>query len=1270
MLHGYAIEHRIGEGGMGVVYRARELDSNRVVALKLLKHVDPRGIYKFKREFRTLAEIAHTNLVSLYELQCADNQWFFTMELVEGASFVDFVGSDPWRTFEPRSGETESVDGSRSTRASGVSTRPTEHVEARLRDGFSQLARGLMAVHRAGKIHCDVKPTNVMVNAGGRVVLLDFGISSVFGGSDPFTTLDSGIEGTPEYMSPEQILREPLSPSSDFYALGVMLYEVLAGTRPFVGSRSTLLANKLGGLPPPPSALRPDIPKDLEELCMELLARTPNARPTGEQILAKLEQPASSTAAHAVQSTRPFSRSPASHPSELDGRTPGDLERRGHNLVGRTQEMAWLRGAANDVASQRQVIALVTGASGIGKTELVSTFARELMAKPGALVLRARCYESESVPYKAFDPVIDELARFLCRLSDRDVAELLPRDIRTLACVFPVLNRVDAIATAGGRAVEGDLVEVRRRASRALKELLARLADRWHLSIVIDDLHWGDVDSARLLLDILEPPDGPVLFVLLVARDVHSQWTPMLRFLLESEGVPMTAPLIRSLRAEPLPLEEVLTLARALMGSDASPEVLATLARESAGNPFFLHELARYAEANAATTDRLDTESLRLEPLLRRRIESLRSDLRQTLEMVAIAGRPVSQDLIARVDGRSPMNCMELREARLVRTTGPTSSSSIECYHDRIRETTIAAMTPERRSACHRTLALALEAEGRADPEVLLEHYVGANETDSARRHVVAAAEAARRALAFSRAARLYRMAIDLAPAGEWDRAALQVRLAESLALEGRLKEAGEAYGKASQWAQGLDAIEQRRLSAEHLLTSGDLVRGLETLKKVLSDVSLTYPTTPAAALARLGWARAKLRFLGLRFKERSAAEVPPQELARVDICFSAAVGLAMNDLVRAAAFSAEHLTLALAIGEPTRIARGLAFEMGLAPGAGEEGLRWASRALPIAESLSNRNDDAYLRGMFFLSQGHVAYFRGQWRAAVDWLTRADGALRSSHATAVEWAVQSANVLECQAAAIAGDLLTVEMRLPTVVKEARRRGDVHSLSLFAYPSILVHLARDRADAARAWLRETTRERSSDATFELRDFTTLHCALLVDRYEGKPQLAWTRLSECWPAIVRSKILVVNVARTTVLAERGTAALAMAHGGDTSYLRIAKDCAKRLARERLHYPRALAGLLRARIAHVSGDGARALRELNEASLELETVGLTRQAICSRRVIGSMMGGTMGRALASEMDSTLRQQGVQNPARFVELMVPGFGAAPDPLRTDRGA
>ena len=465
VLANYEILGELGRGGMGVVYRARDRRRDQVVALKIVQRAAPAALLRFKQEFRTLADVSHPNLVTLYELASDGRSWFFTMELIDGVDILTYVRSPAERmALDPgssgsRSPEVDIAD----TRVAAVLTEPhagSDQAEmhpgdlalepglspsqlGRLRASFMQLAEGVDALHDAGKLHRDIKPSNVLVTRRGRVVLLDFGLAAELEPSGLHQSSEPHILGTIAYMAPEQAACLPVSQASDWYSVGVMLYETLTGRLPFVGRPLDVLMEKQRRSPSPPREIVADVPADLGELCAALLHRDPEARPDGAEVLRRLRArppgvPAPSPTRRAVGTTRPF--------------------------VGRAHHLAALSNAYSVMKQSGTVLVLAHGRSGVGKTALVQRFVESLPADDRAVVLPSRCYAQESVPYKALDGVIDSLGRTLRRLPATDVQAVLPRDFPYLWQVFPTLRLVEGVPTPRRRLQEiPDPRELRRR---------------------------------------------------------------------------------------------------------------------------------------------------------------------------------------------------------------------------------------------------------------------------------------------------------------------------------------------------------------------------------------------------------------------------------------------------------------------------------------------------------------------------------------------------------------------------------------------------------------------------------------------------------------------------------------------------------------------------------------------------------------------------------------------------------------------------------------
>jgi len=800
----FEVVRRLGEGGMGVVYEVRDQGTGRTLALKTLTRLDAAYIHRLKQEFRSLSHTVHPNLVGFHELFSDGNQWFFTMDLVDGHDFLHFEDGQPTADRSQLS-VMEAADLARGLVRANPESRPVWHHRG-FRSALEQLVLGVDAIHKAGKLHRDLKPSNVLVTEDGHVSILDFGLVADQRGLGSGRAADQRLSGTPAYMAPEQAAGTVATRASDWYAVGVMLYQALTGKLPFEGSVADVMEQKQHADPARPTQLQQEPPDDLVELSMALLRRDPRKRPEVTAILAATGGPGEPepVGSHSIP--------------------PGTLVRPAvpDDFVGRDAQTAELREAFDKIGRGAPRVVFVHGSSGMGKSALVGNFVDGLDREGRALVLSARCYEREAVPFKAFDGIIDELVHYLRGLSDDDASALLPRDVHALVRVFPALTHVAAVkrATARRRDTEGDPLLLRRRVFRAIKDMLIRICERTPLVVVIDDLQWSDVDSARLLEAILAPPMAPSVLVIGVYRREDVESSDFLQQVLRRPRIPVSseefsrrrvAAMLRQrdvdrveflgalerqdgralegpLHADPerervtlrslvpvddlavdrLSTDDATRLARRLLQGTSGDldEIASRVAVEADGVPFYIHELAQYLRGQAENNASLAPDDVALlADVLRDRLRALPDAALRLLRVVVIAGRPIRQDLALKAAWLSAGERRSfdlLRSLSLVRTRGPSSTDEVEVYHDRVRVLVIGQMRRDVMRRVHARLASILEESGDAQAEWLAEHFQGAGMGERAGEYAVEAATQARGALAFFGASDLYRWALAL----------------------------------------------------------------------------------------------------------------------------------------------------------------------------------------------------------------------------------------------------------------------------------------------------------------------------------------------------------------------------------------------------------------------------------------------------------------------------------------------------------------------------
>lgn len=1251
----YFVIRELGRGGMGRVYKVWDRTRGGRVALKMLPTNDPELLYQFKREFRSLTEIVHRNLASLYELTTVDDQWFFTMELIVGVDFGAYVRLKDSSCLTQKYVDRTLRDGDVPDGDPDTLFRAEEQCPAdlgRLRHALRQLVEGLIALHRFGKVHRDIKPSNVLVRPNGELVILDFGLIAEFravvnaAGSGEGSSVGSSvlqpetdwtIAGTAAFMSPEQADGQPLTEPSDWYSVGIMLYESLTGRRPFQGAPREIMHAKKDIDPPPPSFQCKNVPKDLNDLCVQLLNRSPAKRPTGEQILARLGADAMPADEEVLHDTGPF--------------------------VGRNAELSVLRDAFARTCEGATAIVNLRGASGAGKTRLSYHFLTDLSSNKDVVILTGRCYERETVPYKALDSLIDSLNRYLRRLTIQEADALMPRDIAALARVFPVLQNCEAVRQAPQHSVEiADMHVLRRRAVSALRELLSRLGDRKQLVLCIDDLQWGDADSAAMLSEVLRPPDPPQLLLLALARSEHANDNPCLAVVHELTGNDGAGCIGFNLEIGPLATEESQQLAGLLMPAELhfQPNVLEDIARDSQGMPFFVQELARHARSRISAVQRSPADRrFGLEELLHSRIDELPAECRRLLEAVTVAGQPIPARCVyhaAELETHDQRVLATLRAERLVRTAGPNLDDKIEVFHDRIGVSVVKRLQRDRLLFYHRMLAESLERCQGVDPEMLAVHHHGAEHFEKASHYYSIAADQAGQTLAFDRAARMYRMSIDLDSANN---AVDQRRhkLSDALANAGRGFESAQEYALAADRSNGKQRLELERRAAHQYLISGHFDIGRKYLKRVLTAVGLKIPKTPRRALISLvanhGW----LWLRGLEFRRRDIGRIPADQIARVDTCWSAAIGMSIIDIVRAADFHLRGLRLAFRTGDPSRVARSLAMTaIHLAPG-GSKAVGTTRRYLAAAESVAHEIADAYVEGLVKLAQTAVAFMQGRFREAFESASMAEEVLRD-RCNGVAWELDAIHTYQTWALVAMGEVARLRLLAPDLVQDAVTRGDLFAeTNLTAYAIPHIQLWDDMPDLASRTALHAQENWSRDGFFA-QHLTAMVTEAEIALYRGDGAGALSLLEDRWQSFKDSMLINIQYAHVVMLFARARGSImSAAASGSRSLLAAAAADARRIEKHSVSYAQALAELIHAGLAQQLGDESAALERLKHAEFQLQQSDLRLHAAAARRRLGQLIAGARGQELVRSCDEWMANQGIRNPARTANAIVPGF-------------
>jgi hypothetical protein len=396
-----------------------------------------------------------------------------------------------------------------------------------------------------------------------------------------------------------------------------------------------------------------------------------------------------------------------------------------------------------------------------------------------------------------------------------------------------------------------------------------------------------------------------------------------------------------------------------------------------------------------------------------------------------------------------------------------------------------------------------------------------------------------------------------------------------------------------------------------------------------------------------------------MAFVPRDAAQVPSDDLFRIDTYWSITTGLLLLDPLRAMEFHTRYLLLALEAGEPYRIARGLATEAAL---SALNGRRQGHTAALVAraQSMAALVGHPHAIAAATLAAGAVAYLVGRWKDASTYCDEALTMLRE-RCVGATWELNCAQNFLLGSLMYQGRLLDVSRRFPILLADAREHGNLYIETELRTRMTYVSLAADDPDSAERDAAESMQHWSQ--RFDRQHYNFVLGRLQVELYRGRADVAWQLLSTNWPNIQRTLLLRIQSIRIEASWVRARCALLMAATGHDPrrFLSIAGAEARRMQRQRVAWAQPLALMVLAVIAYLDGQIALADERLANAVDTFDRVDMKLYAAAARRRRGALLGGDGGRSLIRQADEWMASEGIRNPAHMTRLLAPGLPESP---------
>jgi predicted ATPase len=833
----YRIYGELGQGGMGVVYLAEDVQHNRPVAIKMVPQEflnDPDIVARFLREASISMLLKHESVTTVYEIGDCDQGKFICREYVDGVTLRDYLSAGPINL--------------------------TEILDIGIR-----LAEALAHAHQEGIIHRDVKPENIMITQQGKLKLMDFGIARLIESSQ--AAICGEVSGTFAYMSPQQAIGEEVDHRTDIFSLGIVLYELVTGRRPFHGDDPMELVYSLVNEDPMRiSELDENVPVEVELCIFKALQKYPQERyQSGEEMAEDLRE------------VRRYLRGTIEKPRLKATRRVFREQARGvySDFVNREPETEQLEWILTDVLRGKGQTVLISGEAGIGKSRLVWEVANRARNTKVRFLI-GQCYPEGGVPYYPFLEVIQHYFRIKHAETMDDIKNLLSQYSAHLVDRVPVIQAFLGIPDHDGYAPLS-----REQVWDMVNELLMLIANERPAVIQFDDIHWADADTLGLFHYVARNTRESRVLLVCTFRPEETIGnggapSPLLQAkrLLEEEGLCHEIDLDRLGRSE-----TNLIIRSAYPGPPSTSMLGETIYQETEGNPLFILETLKLLqddgilfkdEAGWSVQDDVTQIRLpeRIKDVVMQRLERVLPDEWKILELGSVEGLAFQSETIG--------ECLEIDRVQLLLMLQSLEhqhrlihfrEGKYRFDHRQIQEVLYQGLSSERRHEYHRLIGTHM-AETHADHSERIaaaaRHLWAAEEYQKALPYLRRAGDKARMVYANEDANDFYTKAIQAldrmepTPGAQRERCHILIGLSRLYDVMGKQDEEEDALRKALELAENLGdesiQAEVQEQLAGFLSNRGSLSESEELARRALRSMrSLGNRAGEGTALLRLG---------------------------------------------------------------------------------------------------------------------------------------------------------------------------------------------------------------------------------------------------------------------------------------------------------------------------------------------------------------------------------------------------------------------------------